>query len=844
VGDRRLELIRGVGRSRQTRQVALLTSMLFAAGWFVFAAFVDHSWVAPAGFTGAVVVVAILVAVSEAYPVHLHFRSQVHSLSLSDAALVFGLFTLSPAHLLGAYLGGTAVAVVVLRRQRPIKAAFNLALFALTCTIAIALFQPISRAGDPFQGAGWVGAFTATSAAAVVGVLAVSMVIRIAGGDGTPRGLPFLVALALGSSCMSTSVGLIAVTLLDASPQSLWLIAIPAVACAAAFTGAVRQRQRQRHTELLYNAMRRIERAPDLGTAVDAMLDESRRIVAAENATIVLLPRKAGGPALTASTAATTLAPAEPSRARTLALEALRGTRGTLVLRRGRDPHVLDAYLEELGAEDAVVIALGSHESPSGLLAVGNRRTDVATFEAQDGALLTTFAQHAAVVLDNDRVLDELHQMAYTDSLTLLPNRVRFTLLLDEALAGSAPPRVLFVDLDDFKTVNDSLGHSIGDELLVDVARRLESVAPGLVVSRFGGDEFALLLPDASDDDAAALAHRVLDLFDDPFVIGGREVRTRASIGIAAGGANAATVEELLRNADAAMYSAKDGGKRAFAFYLPEMHERATQRQELASALERGIERGEIEVHYQPIIDLGDGSTYGLEALVRWRHPDLGVLAPGSFISLAEERGHSAEITRVVLEDACRRTAAWREAYAPLIVSVNVAPTDFLRPTLLEDIDRALAEANLPPQALLVEITEGAAVRDPEITLTRLRELRARGVRVALDDFGTGYSSLAQLRNLPIDCVKIAKEFVDGLHDSRGEPIIVAIVRLAVALGLDVVAEGIETSHTAEIAGRHFRHGQGFYFARPLPAQQVDGYLAAAAEKVAATSVAALALVR
>jgi diguanylate cyclase (GGDEF)-like protein len=843
VGDGQLELTLRLRRfvagrvslpavQRQTLRVTGFTSLVACAAAAIFLGAVDAGRPAPAGFAGALLAVAVLFAVTEACPIHFHFRGQAHSLSLSDVAVVLGLFTLAPGELLTSQLLGGLIAVVVWRRQRPIKAAFNLALYALTASLAIALFQAIAGRGDAFGIAGWLGALVAAVAAALVGVAVVSIVIRIAGGSGVLRELPLVVTLAVSSSVMSATVALIAVELLHVDARAVWLILGPAAACAAAFYASVKQRQRHRHTEFLYSAMRRIHEAPDLQAAVGELLDASRDLVAAEKATLVLLPRKPAASAVTATAgpAGSELVPLEPTRAFALALESLRIAGTTIVLSRNREPHPLDPYLRELGADDAIVTALGAGDEVAAVLSVANRGSDVATFTPDDGKLLAAFAQHAAVVLERDRILEELHEMAFTDALTRLPNRARFTILLDDALAaarsGAPQPTVLFVDLDDFKTVNDSLGHTTGDDLLTEVALRLRALAPNSTVSRFGGDEFALLLTAASEEAATVLAQEILALFDVPFFLAGREIRIRASIGVAAGGPNATTVEEVLRNADVAMYAAKDVGKRAFSLYAPEMHERVKQRQELASALERGFERGELEVHYQPIISLGDGGVYALEALARWRHPGLGLLAPGVFIPLAEERGLSGVLTRLVLADACEKLAEWRHVDGDVIVSVNIAPSDVVGETLLLDVETALEQAGVPADALLVEITESAALRDPAVTRTRLEELRARGVRVALDDFGTGYSSLAHLRDLPIDCIKIAKEFVDGLDDHpSGEAFIVAIVQLAESLALDVVLEGIESPTAVELAKLHCRYGQGFHYSRPIPGAEVSAYL-------------------
>jgi diguanylate cyclase (GGDEF)-like protein len=822
--------------------IAAFTGVVAAAAGLTLLLLVDRSTQPLIGSTGALAVVAILFAAAEASPVHLHFRSQAHTISLNDIALVFGLFVLGPMALVIAAALGGALAVVALRRQRPIKAAFNVALYAFTAAVAVAVFHPLVSLGDAFGIAGWGAAFAAATSSALVGVAVVSMVIRIAGGAEILREMPRLVALGLASSGMSTCVALIAVTLLHANPAAVWLVAAPAVACVAAFRIGVRQQQRRRRTDLLYDGMRSVQDASGLAGAVDALLDASREMVGAADAAIVLLPRKPATPQLLARSGTTDvpLAPEDDIDGLPAALEALAVSGTAIVLAETRESHPLGTFIAGLGMTDAVVVALGDADGKHAVLCVGNRLSDVSTFTAVDGGLLTTFAQHATVVLENDRVLDELHHMAYTDALTQLPNRAQFTRVLGRTLASGAGLSVLFVDLDDFKTVNDSLGHTIGDELLAEVAGRLVAVADDAVVARFGGDEFALLLESPTDPELVAA--RILELFEEAFIVGGREVRTCASIGIAAGGPDAESVEELLRNADSAMYAAKDLGKRAFALYAPELHERAARRQELASALERGVARDELEVHYQPIINLSDGTPYGIEALVRWRHPDLGLLAPGAFIALAEERGLSAAVTRQVLADACVRTAEWRRASPNLVVSVNLSPSDFLRPTLVADIDEALASAGLLPEALLVEITEGAALRDPACAVERLTDLRARGIRVALDDFGTGYSSLAQLRNLPIDAVKIAKELVDGLDHPAGESMIVAIAQLAHALGLDVVAEGIESAAAVDVTRRHCNRGQGFHFSRPLVADAVASYLITHA--VPAAEAPALALVR
>jgi diguanylate cyclase (GGDEF)-like protein len=837
-GDRRSPITRIL--ASPTRRVAALTGVVAAAAVAVFEVGVDRSS-PPVGGSGVpLLVVAAAFFVAEAYPVHLHFRGEAHSLSLSDAALVVGLFALEPSALVAAQLLGCGCALVTLRRQRLIKIAFNLAQYAATCCLAIVVFQTIVGRGTAYGVAGWGGALAAATAAALAGVAIVSVVIRVAGGSRTPlRELLLVVGTAVAASVTAACLGLVALELLHADRRAIWLIAVPAAACAFAFYVSARQRQRHQHVKFLYASMRAIQSAPGLSAAINELLDAARRMVSAEDAALVLLPRDDTQRPLLATArgnVAAQLTPVEVSPAFTLAVEAATLAPSALVLQRGHESHVVDPYLRELAAADAIVTAIRSGERVVAILTVANRGSDVATFTADDAKLLETFSNHAGVVLENDQVREELQEVAFSDGLTKLPNRLQFTAALRGALIAAEVddrrPTVLFLDLDDFKTINDSLGHTAGDELLIAVATRLREVVADRGAARFGGDEFAVLLDRGRPGEATEVAAALLALFDAPFQISGREISIRASIGIASVGDDGRTVEEILRNADVAMYTAKASGKRSYATYVPEMHEQATRRQRLASALERAFDRGEIEVHYQPILAVASETVYAFEALARWRHPDYGLLSPAAFIPLAEERGLSQALSKVVLAQACREVAAWRALDGKIAVTVNLSPSDLQRPQLVYDVEAALAASQLPPDAVILEITESTAVRDPEVIVARLRQLRARGFRIALDDFGTGYSSLAHLRDLPIDFVKIAKELIEGVATHvAGEAFIVAIVQLADALGIEVVAEGIEDSVQAEAASRlSCGHAQGYYYSRPLPADRADDYLRSRAQ--------------
>ena len=434
--------------------------------------------------------------------------------------------------------------------------------------------------------------------------------------------------------------------------------------------------------------------------------------------------------------------------------------------------------------------------------------------------------------LEHERVKEQLRHQAFHDGLTGLPNRSLFAEQVEEALARGGAT-VLFLDLDDFKAINDTFGHGAGDELLVGVADRVRlHVRPGDVAARLGGDEFGVLLHEASRAEADAVAQRLVEALREPFVVEGRELAVHASIGVAVSGSTGASADDVLRNADLAMYGAKTNGKRGYAMFEPEMHLKVRSRHELSTALAHAAERGEIEVRYQPIVLLDGGATVAFEALARWRHPTRGLLAPAAFVPLAEEIGEIGTIGRAVLRAACARTRAWADAYPQhreLAIAVNLSAAELQDPDLPRDLAAILAESRLPAHRLVLELTESGAMRDPDLTAETFAKLRALGVRLALDDFGTGYSSLSHLRDLPIDMLKIAKPFVETLDDVDNDTTFVAtILRLADALDLDVVAEGIErAAQAAALRTLRCELGQGFHFARPLDEARAEARLAA-----------------
>ncbi|MEP7224351.1 MAG: EAL domain-containing protein [Actinomycetota bacterium] len=788
----------------------------------------------PAPTGGPWWILLLVFFVTEAFPVHIHFRDEAHSLSLSEFGLVLALFLFSPGDLLVAQLLGAGVALAIVRRQRPLTIAFNLAALSVGSSLAILFFHGFLLLGDAYGPAGWIGAVFGAAVSAAVGVLLISALAWLGSARTMRTDLPMLAAVA-GAACFaSASLAVAALQLAQFDPRSLWVMLVPVVSTALALKAFTSQRRNQDHLEFLSRSMRAMH-GTEFRSSVRDLLEAARTMLSAEVAEIVVFSHSAEMGALRSVVSPTEevlMQPVELSETRLQALQEISAHGAATLLPRGRQPHPLDEYVTEEGLDDAILMALHGADRIFGMVLVGNRLGDSATFTHDDRRLFETFASHAGALLENDRVKSQLRHQAFHDSLTGFANRQLFVEQVHEALnlafLGERRPVVLFIDLDDFKIINDSLGHSAGDQLLIAVAGRVRaSLRPEDLVARLGGDEFAVLLERSDRRNAEMVATRLMNALRAPFVLEGREMRIHASIGIAF--ANHGTVaDDLLRNADVAMYSAKTNGKGSYAWYDPEMHVRAQRRQELATTLEGSVERGEIEAYYQPIVELATGRVVGLEALARWRHPVRGLVLPDSFIPLAEETGFMPPIGRTVLRLACEQLQSWRSRHRfhdELMVSVNLSQSELRNPNLTQDVEAILAETGTPPDRLVLEITESSAMQDPSASFGTLRDLRRLGVRLALDDFGTGYSSLSHLSDFPIDILKIAKPFVDRIE--RDSTFVDAILGLASTLDLSVVAEGIETREQAEmLRSLGCTLGQGYYYARPAEALHIGSRLA------------------
>jgi diguanylate cyclase (GGDEF)-like protein len=491
-----------------------------------------------------------------------------------------------------------------------------------------------------------------------------------------------------------------------------------------------------------------------------------------------------------------------------------------------------DALAHQAGLATGVVvpIAAGGNASALEFFSREPQRVDVDVLHA-----LRTIALQIAQYEQRKHAEQALRYMANHDALTGLSNRSSLQRDLAQAVKRSIRHQkrfaVMFVDLDRFKQINDTLGHGVGDAMIKACGERLSNVLrEDDAVARFGGDEFVLVLENLSKaGDAAIVAEKVLACCAEPFVIDDRELHVTASIGVSIFPEDGADGETLLKNADTAMYRAKDKGRGNYQFYAAQMNAQGTERLMLESGLRRAIERGELELHYQPKMNLATQAIVGVEALMRWRHPVLGMVSPAQFIPIAEETGLIDAMGQWALQQACSDARAWQDrGLPPVQMSVNLSPHQLNSRTLIGDIAEVLRRTRLDPALLELEITEGAMMKNPEHAVAMLQEIRDLGVGLAIDDFGTGYSSLSYLKRFPLSTVKIDRSFVNDLsHDSDAQALTHGIITLAHGLRMKVVAEGVETE--AQLAQLH-RRGcdeiQGYWLCKPLPAEEACKFMA------------------
>ncbi|MDQ3879495.1 MAG: EAL domain-containing protein [Chloroflexota bacterium] len=793
-------------------------------------------WILVIGFAGAEILV-----------VHLQFRRDTHSFSLSEIPLVIGLFFVRPDLMLLAQLVGAGAALVLHRRQPLIKLAFNLSNLTFGTGVAIVLFRAILGDGDPLGPVSWAAGFSAAIAADALGLAMIAVVISLSAGQ--PPELRRLFASGMIATFCNTSLALVAVTVVWRNPDTTWLLAVLAAMLFVAYRGYAALRQKHEGLELMYESTRAVQQSLDADSVIVALLSQAREMFHADRAEILLFPTGIH-PAVISTSAAD--APTELMRP--VHLDPTQGVwarvaaegRGVCLPRPIRGQRLRE-YFEERGMRDVMVAPLQGRDGIIGTMLVANRHGSVNTFNVEELRLFETLANHASVSLENGRLVDTLRMQAAEneyqarhDALTGLPNRRFFRLRVQEAVesggAAQAPLAVIVMDLDRFKEVNDTLGHDQGDRLLQQISGRLTALAgDSNTVARLSGDEFAALLPGASEPEAITLAEALLAALREPFVLQEMQIEVGGSVGIALYPQHATNADTLIQRADVAMYLAKSSHA-GYELYAADRDQSSPARLALVADLRRGIDEHELTVLYQPQAELATGRIVAAEALVRWQHPRHGMMLPDQFIPIAEQAGLLRPLTLYVLEAAISQCSAWRKAGADVGVAVNLSVRNLLDLELPDDIARILDRWAVPASALELEITESTIMADLPRTYRVLTQLHDLGAGIAIDDFGTGYSSLAQLKRLLVDELKIDKSFVINMAADDNDRLIVrSTIELGKNLGLRVVAEGIETGAVwEELRALGCDRAQGHYLSRPITGAQLTRRLLEASTMLAA----------
>jgi len=721
------------------------------------------------------------------------------------------------------------------RRAPTVKYWFNTAnvfVGIVLATMIVALFDVDLHKPGPVA---WLVLLAAVSASVLSTIGSVVGVIALVQGEMTLDRVVSTATLSLLVGETSAVIGLITLVAIQATVWSVLLIAAVFAIMVWVYRAYAEMLRQHRSLVEIYELTRLIADTRQHGTLADALLGRVRELLAAECATL-WLPAQGGQPE--------TLLSARVDDAGLLDLsdtpEALRRQ----VVKTGRTVAVgprsgseeLRPLLRQQGVKDAMVVPLHSGSGTViGTLEVTSHLGERLYFGAEDVRLLETVAAHAAVAVENGRLVERLRFDADHDQLTRLPNRRRMLASLDEAVKISAPDEVVALinfDVAGLRDVNETLGHSAGDRLLAEVAKRLASLAPSsALVARVGGGEFAMQLRIPSADAAVELASRMHAALQGPMPIGSFTLNVDTSVGVAVHPDHGSSSAILLQRADVAAFAAKSTSSAVLLFHLG-LESRSARRLGLAGDLRQSLEQGELEVVFQPKVSLASRDLVGVECLARWEHPAHGTVAPEDFVAVAERTGQLGRLTELVLREGLRRCKEWADAARPLNVAVNVSLRSLLDLDFADRLAELLAEFEVAPGQLTLEITEHGVLGDSDRPLPTLLRLRSLGVRLSVDDFGAGYASLSYLRKLPVHEVKIDRAFVQGMATDPGDLAIVqAVVDLSRHFGLVVVAEGVESEMTLgllEEMGCDI--GQGFLFSRPLPFDRLEAWFAAQTE--------------
>jgi diguanylate cyclase (GGDEF)-like protein len=779
------------------------------------------------------IILAALSAAAERFVLHIQLRREAQAVSLSEIPQVLGLFFATPLDFgIGRTLG-MLLACALWRRSTPIKTAFNTVQVAVESGIALLVFHGMLRLVGDGTPARWAAAVAATAVVGAVSALSITTVVALV--DGTLRRGDLVREPVRGAltSAVTAIPGLIAVALLEQSPWNALLALTALAGLTIAYRAYAGLSERHLSLERLYRFSQVVSDRPEVDQALQTVLAQATEVLQAERAQVLFLPGEndASGVKVGVGRDGKLTRTADEVNAPGPWAQAVHTGEPVLITRNTRAPEER-RFLADEGLRDAMIVPLRGDAGLIGALMVADRQGEVRTFDDGDVKLLETVANHASVALRNGQLVDRLRHEAAHDALTGLPNRTTLRRRLDDLLKARSTGHlaVMLMDLDDFKSVNDTLGHHHGDALLEHIARVLRGAAPAdVLVSRLGGDEFAVVVCDVADPErVVAMGEQLLAALRTPATVDGIKLEVGASLGIAIAPEHANDVATLLRHADMAMYQAKNT-HRGIAVFDPSAKAPESPAQlALVGELRQALVCGELQLYVQPKADAVSGEVVGVEALVRWQHPQHGLIMPDEFIPIAERNGLISTLTAEVLRAAISAATSWDRAGIPASIAVNLSPRSLVGTDLAAQVAALLAAQQTRPGLLTLELTESSMMIDPRGVATLMAELHRMGVRLSIDDFGTGYSSLSTLRKLPLDEVKIDKSFVMGLEENADDETIVrSVVDLALNMGLDVVAEGVENARVwRKLRQMGCTQIQGYYLTRPIPAEDFPAWLA------------------
>jgi diguanylate cyclase (GGDEF)-like protein len=760
-------------------------------------------------------------------------RRQNTYVIVTEIPLVLAIYFLAPVMVIVAVALG-ALITQLRARMEPTKLWFNVAKSAASCSAALLVVAAL----PPIRGAGpgtWGILFAAGITMAVVSHSAVGGVMtllqgRHAGQEALRSGLP-----AVATASINIAIGLVFLVAVVATPWAAVLLAVLVGALVFLFRSFAGFFRQHRTLADVYELTLAIREHGNDGGLPDVLLGRVRRLMRSEYATL-WLPATGRHPEvlLTARVDDAGLLDISPTPAE-IRERALAGQHAVGVGAQFDQTVDLRHTLREAGRKDVIVVPLRSGQATVGSLEVVNRLGDTLTFRAADVQILETIAAHAAVAVENSRLVERLRYDAYHDRLTSLPNRRRITDALAESVKVRAPGEVVAVllfDVDGLRDVNESMGHAAGDKLLAEVAERLRGIAgPGALVGRFGGDEFVVTLRAESTEVSVQLATQMREQLRGPMTVGSLTLDVDTAVGVAVHPEHSDDPEALLRRAELAANAAKVVPYGVQLFH-PALESRAVRRLGLAADLRRALDGGHLEVYFQPKVTIRDRHLVGVECLARWQHPAHGEVAPEDFVAVAEHTGQLHRLTEVVLAEGLRRCRQWADADRPLSIAVNLSARTLLDSRFPDLVHQMLKQYRVPAAQVTFEISEPGMLGDVERALPTLYRLRDLGVRLSVDDFGTGASSLSYLRQLPVHEVKIDDSFVQGMATDSGDLAIVrAVISLSREFGLTVVAEGVESELTLDLLEEMgCEIGQGYLFSRPLPYERLEAWFNAQTE--------------